>query len=342
MTLKFGRVGILLATLLLVACVSGSVAPTPPETAPTPVSASPTPSASSPAHLLSLDGRVHVPAGVDAEVGYGALWVSGGNRLTKIDIGSGRIDWVIPLKGAEDDSRIAFGDHSVWVSADRGIVYRIRRGRVAQRIKVPLPNIEAVAFAVGFLWVGSAGGPGELLRVSPSGKVIGFGSPITIGETRYAIFAYGYLWISTGEGIDRVDPATGAVAYVSGTPDPGRLAAGAGSIWSTSSTETDQVLRIGPSSAEVTSTIPVGLASAAAYSGGMLWVMTEPPSKSKTIFLPSRKHPGTVILIDPRTNQVVGERLKVLGLQPISIAGSGDTAWVVDYYDGLVTRIKTG
>jgi streptogramin lyase len=120
---------------------------------------------------------------------------------------------------------------------------------------------------------------------------------------------------------------------------------GAGSIWSTtyvSSTDevtTERVLRVDPVTMQVVDEIPVPLASAVAFADGVVWVMTSPPSTSRTLFIPTRKHPGTVLRIDPATDQFAGNALPVPGLQPISIVAEGTSAWIADYTDQTLTRI---
>ncbi len=90
---------------------------------------------------------------------------------------------------------------------------------------------------------------------------------------------------------------------------------------------------------KVLKTIPVPLADQVAFEEGWLWVLTSPRSSSRTIFLPSAKHPGTIRRIDPGTDKIVGTTLPVEGLQPISLAAGSGALWVADYQGGYVTRI---
>jgi DNA-binding beta-propeller fold protein YncE len=128
--------------------------------------------------------------------------------------------------------------------------------------------------------------------------------------------------------------------HVSATREPGSLSIGAGALWSTASTHGDsQVVRIDPATARVVASIRVRRAIGVAFGGGDAWVMTQPPSKSKNVFLPSRKRPGTVVRIDPGTNRVFGSPVQVPGLQPISVAFASGSAWIADYYDATVSRV---
>ncbi len=152
--------------------------------------------------------------------------------------------------------------------------------------------------------------------------------------------------MSGGAGIERVDPATGAVRKVPGTLRTYSLALGAGSIWSTtfvSGTDevtTERVLRVDPATMRVVDEVPVPRASAVAFAEGVVWVMTSPPSTSKTLFVPSRERPGMVLRLDPATDEVVGNALPVPGLQPIGIVAQGTSAWIADYTDETLTRIQ--
>lgn len=98
-------------------------------------------------------------------------------------------------------------------------------------------------------------------------------------------------------------------------------------------------MRIDPATARVLASIPVRRAIGVAFGDGEVWVMTEPPSRSKKVFLPSRKHPGTVVRIDLGTNRVFSSPVRVPGLQPISVAFASGSAWVADYYDSTVSRV---
>jgi len=275
---------------------------------------------------------------VNLATGYGSVWVSGFGELTRVDQATDRIQATISVKGVEDFSRVAIGEGSVWVSADGGIVYRVdpQTNEVVATIQTGLVDM-SLALADGYLWVASPGsGPGTLIRVDPqTGRELG--TPITIGTDPHdVVFDEGALWISGGAGIERIDPATGAITKVPGIVRTDTLAVGAGSIWSTtyvSSTDNvtiDRVLRVDPTM-QVVDEIPVPLASAVAFADGLVWVMTSP----------THKHPETTVLrIDPSTDRVVGSPLPVPGPQPISIVAEGTSAWIADYTDQILTRIE--
>lgn len=287
---------------------------------------------------LAIAARIQVPGAVSLATGYGSVWVSGFGELTRVDPVTGSIETTIPVKGVEDFSRVTIGEGSVWVSADAGIVYRVdpETNEVVTTIQTGLVDM-SLAVGAGYLWVAGPGtGPGMLVRIDlQTGQEVG--TPVTVGSDPHdVVFDEGALWVSGGAGIERIDPATGAVTKVPGIVRTDTLAVGAGSIWSTtyvSSTDevtTERVLRVDPVTMQVVDEIPVPLASAVAFADGVVWVMTSP----------TRTHPGRVLRIDPATDQVVGNALPILGPQPISIVAEDTSAWIADYTDQALTRIE--
>jgi YVTN family beta-propeller protein len=290
--------------------------------------------------------RLHIPSGaVDVTVGEGSVWVSGFGALTRIDQGMDRVVATIHTPGVEDYSRVAVGEGSAWVSADRGLVYRIdpKTNRVSAMIRTG-SYAGAVAVGGGSVWVTSSEhSAGNVVQIDPAtNRVV---RSIHVGLSPVGIlYAAGSVWVSTNEApyaLWRIDPARGRVRQMSvgAFGQPGPLTFGDGDIWTTANGETDSVLRIDPSTGKVVKQIPVPLAERVTFEKGWVWVLTSPPSSSRTIFLPSPKHPGTIRRIDPMTGRVVGKPLRVRGLQPISLAAGSGALWVADYQGGFLTRI---
>jgi streptogramin lyase len=293
---------------------------------------------------LIVTARIHLPPGMaSVATGYGGVWVSGARSLSEIDPSTDRVLKVIPAPGAEDYSHVAIGEGSVWVTADGGNVLRVdaSRVRVVSTIHTGLYP-EALAVGGGRVWVASPGaGPGTLFEIDPATDGVVRKIPIGVSPIS-VLFAAGSVWVSHNEnssGLLRIDPDSGATTKVSSLPGLGALAYGDGAIWTTSAAETDSVVRVDPATNRVAAVIPVPLAGAVAYGDSAVWVLTLPPSQSPTVFLPSRKHPGTVLRIDPETNRIFGKPVDVQGLQPLGVAFAAGSAWVIDYNGGTLSRV---
>jgi TolB protein len=294
---------------------------------------------------LIVTARIHLSPGVaSVATGDGGVWISGAGSLSEIDPSTDRVLEVIPARGAEDYSDVAVGEGSVWVTADGGNVLRVdpSRGRVVRPIHTGL-HPEALAVGGGRVWVASPGpGPGTLFEIDPATN--GVVRRIRIGTSPVSVlYAAGSVWVSHNEdasGLLRFDPESGATTKVSSLPGLGALAYGDGAIWTTSAAETNSVVRVDPSTGRVVAVIPVPLAEAVAFGTGAVWVLTSPSSRSPTVFLPSPKHPGTVLRIDPATNRIFGEPVGVRGLQPKDIAFAAGSAWVIDYNGGTLSRVS--
>lgn len=284
---------------------------------------------------LAITARIEVPGAVNVARGYGSVWVSGFGALTRISPATNRIEATIPVRGVEDFSRVAIGEGSVWVSADRGLVYRIdpRTDRVRDTIRVGDVSIGTIAAGAGYLWVANLGpGQATLVRIDPrTGQAVGERIAIASGPD-YALFAGGALWVSGDRTIDRIDPQTGTVTRVQSTYGAGSLAFGDASVWSTSwrldasGNEIDSVIRIDPATAEVAERILVRRANGVAFADGIVWVMAA--------------RLRTVLRLDPATGRVIGSPLRIPGRQLISIAAMGMSAWIADYNDQILTRVE--
>jgi hypothetical protein len=47
-----------------------------------------------------------------------------------------------------------------------------------------------------------------------------------------------------------------------------------------------------------------------------------------------------VVRIDPATDRQIGDPVMLEDLQPLALAAGERGAWVVDYYDGFLSRIE--
>jgi YVTN family beta-propeller protein len=121
-----------------------------------------------------------------------------------------------------------------------------------------------------------------------------------------------------------LQPKTGKISgevILGGTP--GRIAAGAGSIWAVSPNR-QSVSRIDSATARVVQTIAVGHGpSGIAYGGDAVWV--------------ANSLDGTVSRIDPGTSRVV--QTIAVGNVPVAVAGGFGSIWVTSAGDRLVVRL---
>jgi YVTN family beta-propeller protein len=306
--------------------------------------------------------RIPVESGaVAVAVGEEGVWVAGFNRVARIDPATNQVSATIGTPGTGDYSEVAVGEGSVWVTTS-GLVYRINTAENAVAATIEVGGYpQDIAVAGGWVWVTRArAGPGDLVRIDPATNRV-VGAPIALGYGP-GPFAYhdGALWIlNTGltvgeltEPVEfdapttvRVDVATGDVSAVGGPPCAPQ-AAGAGSVWgvagellSPGTVGGDAVIRVDPVDRKAIAAIPVARAQEVAFGDGVVWVMTTPPSKDPKLYIPERDHPGNLVVIDPATNDPVGDPLPVRGLQPIDLATGEGSAWVADYHDSTVTRV---
>jgi DNA-binding beta-propeller fold protein YncE len=293
---------------------------------------------------LTITARTPVRSGItDVAASRDAVWVSGFQKLTRVDPASGRIVASIPLPGLGDYSSVALGAGAVWVTAsERGFrgVYKIDPATNAIAGRIPLSgNVEGIAVGAGSVWVTHPqAGPGSVLRIDPRTDQV-VGKPIAVGVGPVPIlYAAGAVFVTntdSGGSISRIDADTGGVTSVWGTAND-VLASGGGSLWGVGN---DEVVRIDVHTGRVVAAIPVKRAAGVAYGGGRLWVITDPQSKSATVSEPDPRHPGTVVTIDPATNRISSVPIP-FGETAAYIAARGPVAWIGDYNKQVLTRVE--
>src|SRR5262245_61574132 len=297
-----------------------------------------------PARLVVSATIAIAPGLTDVATGVRAVWVTGNEGVARVDAATGEVVAEIDVPGTGDYSAIAVGEGSVWVTApdlrsdgSRGNLVRIDpdTNEIAATIPIGGP-IRGVAIGAGSVWVGLPDeGTGRVFRVDPATDEVVDSVRVGVGVGS-VVFGEGSVWANheyAGSTVTRIDPATVEVA---GTLDvPVVKAAGDGSLWSASG---DDVVRIDPGSGEVQATIPVERAQDVALDGSDAWVLVSPRSSDPTLFM-AIAGTAAVRLVDPATNEVVGDPVALDDLQPIGIAAGEGGAWVVDYDAGILTRI---
>jgi len=147
----------------------------------------------------------------------------------------------------------------------------------------------------------------------------------------------GLLWVISGGSIVQIDPKTNQIV---GKPiQPGiqieDIAFGDGSLWVTTvgsgdlgaSSDIDAVSHIDPETGEVLSTVKVPRGPmSVAFTPEAIWVVSFGQSGD------------TVIRIDPRTNQIIGDPIQT-GRAPLSLAVGDGSVWVANHDAHTVTRM---
>ena len=295
---------------------------------------------------LVVSARVPIGRGItDIVSGFGDIWITGASGVTRVDPATAETISEIRVPGTGDYSRIAVGEGSVWVTApelraggSRGNLVRIdpATGEVTATIHVGGPILD-VAVGDGSVWVTRPdAGTSTVFRIDPkTDQVIGSievdegSGPIVYGDGSVWVTA---LWLDGS--VTRVDPVTGEIVDVLDIPDV--QAVGDGSLWGVTS---DAVLRMDPTSGAVQATIPIPRAQNVAFDGSTVWVLASPRSSDPELFEPIA---GTaaVVRIDPTTGRQIGDPVALDDMQPIALTADDGVAWVIDYYDGFLSRIE--
>jgi DNA-binding beta-propeller fold protein YncE len=224
---------------------------------------------------------LRVPADAEAiAVAHGALWVAtvapgdlataGKDRVTRIDLASGRTVATIMVRRAPLDLAAALG--AVWVPNAGGggdSVTRIdpRTNRLAGRPVRTGASPQSLAVGGGSLWVANHDAETVTRIELASGKVLA-DIPVPSEPHRVA-YGAGAAWVGNwhDNSVSRIDPQTNRVV---GSPIPigfhhaGNLVVSAGSVWVTSDYRMDGaaedvvVVRIDPQTNRAVETIPVG------------------------------------------------------------------------------------
>jgi DNA-binding beta-propeller fold protein YncE len=282
--------------------------------------------------------EIGIPSGaVSLAATGGALWVSGFHAVSKVDAASGRVVARITTPLVGDDSQIAAGAGSIWVTAGigGGTVYRIdpSTNRVAASINIG-PSAVGIAIGAGSVWVTRATqGVGELIRIDPqTNRVTGPAIQVGFGPEQVT-YGQGAVWVedTSPPSALRVDPATERA-----DPAPAVGAIGHGSLWVASD---DKLTRTDPKTGRIIASVDIPRARAVTTGEGEVWVLASPRSSSPTLYYPV-KHTAALYEVDPHTNQIIGRPVLLNALQPIALTVGAGTLWIADYHDGTVSRLR--
>lgn len=287
----------------------------------------------------ALAANTQLPRGVvDVLVAYGAVWAAAPNGVVRVDPATNKVVITVRVTGMNgDQSQLAAGEGSIWVTHGYGNVTRIDpvNSLVSGTFSIGR-YVRDIAIGGGFAWVTRTDeGLGQVVKIDPATN-LARGKPVNVGEGVGPIaYLDDFIWVTNTESgeVRRIDPVSGASSLTQ-VSQPEAEAAGA--LWSTAG---DQVVRQDPSTGEIVATIAVERAALVAAEAGHVWVLTAAGSTDPDIYLPDPDRPATMVLIDPATNATVGSAVSV-GFTPASIGAGMGSVWVANYDTGVLSRIE--
>jgi YVTN family beta-propeller protein len=262
------------------------------------------------------------PAAVAA--GGGSVWVA--NRqdgtVTVVNPATNQVQDTLPASGSgpvdQGGPGLAFASGSLWVAnTTQRQVARVEPGGDPADIPVEAsPNAVAAAPDADSVWVaaGIESGGGLLARIDAGSNQVAQRIKVRHAPTGLAITPDGRtVWLATPDdrAIYRIDTRTSNARRAELPLVPDQVAFGGGAVWVTSS-ESDAVLRINPTTSTVQATIRVGKGPGGiAFGAGRVWV--------------ANRQDGTVSVIDPQSNEVGTLHL---GFRPVAVAAEQGAVWV--------------
>ena len=262
------------------------------------------------------------PAAVAA--GGGSVWVA--NRqdgtVTVVNPATNQVQDTLPASGSgpvdQGGPGLAFASGSLWVAnTTQRQVARVEPGGDPADIPVEAsPNAVAAAPDANSVWVaaGIESGGGLLARIDAGSNQVAQRIKVRHAPTGLAITPDGRtVWLATPDdrAIYRIDTRTSNARRAELPLVPDQVAFGGGAVWVTSS-ESDAVLRINPTTSTVQATIRVGKGPGGiAFGAGRVWV--------------ANRQDGTVSVIDPQSNEVGTLHL---GFRPVAVAAEQGAVWV--------------
>lgn len=204
------------------------------------------------------------------------------------------------------------------------VILRGRRLRLLSRMGRGALALVAIAAVAGPLTLLSPLGdhPEDGSGLEPGRSVVEAQLRLDPGLTDVAVGTEG-VWVTGGQGVTRIDPATNQVLAripVPGTGDHSRIAIGEGSVWVTAPElrgdgSRGNLVRINPATSEVEATFHIGgPITGLGIGGGSVWVT-----------IPGIG-PGRLLAVDPATGEVL-HRLRV-GESPASPVYGYGFMWV--------------
>jgi DNA-binding SARP family transcriptional activator/streptogramin lyase len=216
---------------------------------------------------------------------------------------------------------VAVGEGGVWVTnADDGTVSRLDpvTGRLVRTIGVGA-DVNGIATGFGAVWIAD-GNDGTITRIDPrvnqiERTIAPSGLP-TIATNPIFFVAVGdrYVWVTQGNQLLRIDPSTNEVTGRAVVGAATGLAAGGGAVWVT--TLAQRLVRVDPASLRRTADLALpSTAAAVVYAKGSVWLILAPDA-------------GGLQRLDSVTLTPTSVPLEVR--DPTALAAGGGAVWAAD------------
>lgn len=232
----------------------------------------------------SIAGRISVPSGAEnLAVGEGAVWVTGGSALSRIDPSRNEVTGTVELG---EPQGLAAGDGSVWVAnrAGNGTLSRVdsKTMDVAATLKVPpMPDDDLalpqepgqVAVGEGGVWVSDTR-VGTVSRLDPDEEQFTQTISRLPPNSRALAIGAGSIWVAAEYFAARADPDRRfpETLEFSDNPLPSGVAVGLGSAWITNVAD-NTLTRVDPDTNRPTRAIELQETPVAVSVGfGAVWV----------------------------------------------------------------------
>ncbi len=313
---------------------------------------------------LYAAGVVSVGDSPQALLAHGdSLWIATPKSVVRLNLHNGSTIARIPIPTNGVNAGLAFGAGSIWI-APTGSSQLLRidpsNNRLVANIHLGVSDNGrvsslggGVAFAAGRIWVSrdSNRPRGDIISVNPVTDRAA-GPPIRVGSGPATVVSgFGSLWVDNTSvvvgqnapsriypGVSRIDLQT---RRMTAEPFSGTPAIGFGSLWIQTDAESDSaaIVRVDPATGQTIARIAVPRVVGVASGGGRVWAIAYPRSRSASTFQPIK---GTTALsqIDPQTSRVIGKRVHLPLIQPISIVVSHGQLWIADYQSRKVTHFQ--
>ena len=274
----------------------------------------------------------------------GAIWVTSRTGISRIDPATNAVTATIKLgDGTGNDLAWISGDgDGLWVPVyGSNVVDRIDPGKRTVVAKVAVGvNPEGVAATPTGIWVANHH-DGTVDRIDPATNMVvatvHLSNPLGSGPQPVAA-GLGRVWVGvvSSRSVARIDPATNKSEALIHVPDPaepcGGIAVGADAIWSSSCMNSPTLARIDPATDEVVAEIAVGGQPNNGGMGDPVLVDGAPwiPVSTYLDRTTGSSRPGTIVRIDPSSNQV--DRVLDMGaaFEPFGMLVTANSVWVVD------------
>ena len=276
--------------------------------------------------------RFHLTAPVAVAVAGRSVWVvqeTSDSRavLVRLDPATGRRAAMFPIGRAGPDFGAAVSaGGAVWATAGDHVVRVDAAGRVA-RLSLPGEG-SVIALGFGSVWVGSIGQEGDTISRLDA-RTLAAQARIPIAIQPVALRAgLGSLWLSSSEGLWRIDVKTEHLVPASViAPLPIGLAVSGWRLWIVE--RTHDVLGV-DARGRVRARIPLPFAPGEiAAAGSRLWIADDCGCRE-----------GSLALVDATTRRLVS--VQTIGETPVALATDRSGVWVATFGDGDVSHVRSG